>query len=208
MVNAAAPYRRENRHAVRVPIVLPSIEVTVDHAGDLTITLDRQPYSAPGDLQRGDLELVLNEIAADLGTPVRVQVHEADGSVFTDILTPPRATPDVDDVATRTPDPTAAVPKTPVLVAPVPAGDVSGVGASNVELRALHISAFGVSGEGFAAGEQVEVCVVVARHVTDDDGAARLRLPPALLADLQGLMLVGRTSGTVALSNIAGEGAA
>ena len=33
---------------------------------------------------------VLDDIAADLGTPVRVEVREADESTFTDIVTPER----------------------------------------------------------------------------------------------------------------------
>jgi hypothetical protein len=36
---------------------------------------------------------VLDEIAADLGTPVRVEVHEADGSTFTDIILPSEQAP-------------------------------------------------------------------------------------------------------------------
>ena len=88
MINAAAPYRRDDRQAVRVPIVMPLVEVTVDMKGYLTVTLDREPYSADGALTRGDLKRVLDDIAADLGTAVRVEVHEADKSSFTDIVTP------------------------------------------------------------------------------------------------------------------------
>ena len=53
-----------------------------------TVTLDREPYSADGALQRDDLQRLVDGIASDLGTPVRVEVHEADGSTFTDIITP------------------------------------------------------------------------------------------------------------------------
>jgi hypothetical protein len=52
----------------------------------------------------------------------------------------------------------------------------------------------------FADREEVAVCVVVARQVADADGTAQLRLPPALLADHPTVVLVGPTSGTVALS--------
>jgi len=170
MLNAAAPYRREDRSTLRVPVVMPLIEVTVDKDGCLTIWLDREPYSADGALRRDDLTRVLNGIAADLATPVRVEVHEADDSTFTDIVTPPRQVP---------------------------------VSAPSPKRRAL-ASAFGISGEGFTAGEQVEVCIVVARQIADRDGNAQLRLPPALLADHPSVVLVGRSSGAVALS----EGAA
>lgn len=90
MINAAAPYRRDDRQTVRVPVVMPLVEVEVDVTGFLTVALDHEPYSADGSLTRDDLQRVLDEIAADLGTAVRVEVHEADGNTFTDIVTPAR----------------------------------------------------------------------------------------------------------------------
>lgn len=88
LTNAAAPYRRDDRQAVRVPVVMPLVEVDVDKDGYLTVALDHEPYSADGALTRDDLKRVLDEIAADLGTAVRVEVREADMSAFTDIVTP------------------------------------------------------------------------------------------------------------------------
>ncbi|MBJ7353968.1 MAG: hypothetical protein JHC98_04010 [Thermoleophilaceae bacterium] len=90
MINAAAPYRRNDRQAVRVPVVMPLVEVEVDEKGFLNVTLDREPYSADGSLTREDLKRALDDIAADLGTAVRVEVLEADRSTFTDIVTPER----------------------------------------------------------------------------------------------------------------------
>lgn len=166
LTNPAASYRRDDRDAVRVPVVMPLVEVFVDSEGYLTVTLDREPYSADGALQRDDLQPLLDEIAADLSTPIRVEVHEADDKTFTDYVIPTRP-------ATK-PAPTT---------------------------RKALASAFGISGGGFTAGEQVEVCVIVARQIADHDGTAQLRLPPALLADHPEVVLVGRTSGVVALSD-------
>lgn len=90
VINAAAPYRRDDRQAVRVPVVMPLVEVEVDEKGSVTVKLDHEPYSAEGSLTREDLQRVLDEVAADLGTAVRVEVHEADGNTFTDIVTPDR----------------------------------------------------------------------------------------------------------------------
>jgi len=90
IIKSAAPYRRDELQAVRVPVVMPLVEVEVDEKGFLTVKLDHEPYSADGSLTRDDLQRVLDEIAADLGTAVRVQVHEADGNTFTDIVTPAR----------------------------------------------------------------------------------------------------------------------
>jgi hypothetical protein len=165
MLNATGRYRRDDRSTFRVPVVMPLVEVNVDKKGYLTVTLDREPYSADGTLMREDLKRVAQDIATDLGTPVRVEVCEADGSHFTDFITP-RPSRESDHAA-----------------------------------RKALASPFGISGEGFSAGEQVEICVVVARQVADDDGTAQLRLPPALLADHPRVVLVGRTSGVVALSD-------
>ena len=162
LLHAAAPY---DRSMLRVPVVLPLVEVRVGEDGSVSVLLDREPYSVEGSLTRDDLRRLLDDIAADLRTPVRVEVHEADDSTFTDIITPPRQAPG--------PDPSP---------------------------RTLLASPFGIAGEGFTAGEEVSVCVVVAQQVADAEGTTQLRLPPALLADHPSVVLVGRTSGTVARS--------
>ena len=90
LINAAATYRRDDRQTVRVPVVMPLVEVDVDDQGYLTVTLDREPYSADQSLTRTDLKRLVDDIAADLDTPVRVEVREADQSSFTDIVTPGR----------------------------------------------------------------------------------------------------------------------
>jgi hypothetical protein len=166
MINAAAPYRRDDHQTMPVPVVIPLVEVVVDKEGFLTVTLDREPYSADRSLTGDDLKPLLSDIATDLRAPIRVEVREADDSTFIDIITPRRP---------------AAEPAPPAA------------------RRAL-ASAFGISGDGFSAGEQVEVCVVVARQIADGGGTAQLRLPPALLASHPQVVLVGRTSGVVALS--------
>lgn len=166
-VGSGTPYRRDEPRT-RVPVVLPLVEVTVDDDGNLAVTLDHEPYSADGDLTRTDLRRVVQGIATDLDSAVRIEVHEADHTTFTDIITPPAQ---------------ASRPEPPPVA------------------RKAIASAFGISGGGFDAGEQVDVCVIVAKQVADDDGSAQLRLPPALLADHPQVVLVGRNSGVVALSD-------
>lgn len=175
MASAAAPYRRGDRQVVRVPVVMPLVDVVVDERGYLSVTLDREPYSSDGVLTRDDLPRVLDDIATDLGTAVRVEVRESDGSAFTDIITP--RTRSVADAPPPAPAPPAALAARPALA-----------------------SAFGICADGFTAGEPVEVCVVVARQVADEEGTARLRLPPALLDAHPKVVLLGRSSGVVALS--------
>lgn len=180
MINTAAPYRRDDRQAVRVPVVMPLVEVAIDERGYLTVTLDREPYSADGVWQRDDLKQVLDDIAADLGTPVRVEVHEADDSTFTDIVTPDRP-------QLRTVEP-APAKKAPSVVREMAGRVICGVAGE-------------VSGGGFFPNEEVAIAVVVAHQVAGIDGTARLRLPPALLEAHPGLVvLMGKDSGTVTVS--------
>lgn len=180
MLNTAAPYRRDDRTTMRVPVVMPLVEVSVDADGYLTVVLDRQPYVADSTLRRDGLQELVEGIAADLGTPIRVEVHEADNVLYADIIIP----------TTPAPGPT------PAPAAPVPTQAATGRTVTGTALA----SAFGVSAEGFTAGEQVQVCLVVARQTADDSGAAQLRLPPALLAEHPEVVLVGRTSGVVAFA--------
>jgi hypothetical protein len=177
MLNTATPYRRDNRSTMRVPVVMPLVEVTVDSNGYLTVLLDREPYVADRTLRRDALQALLEGIATELGTPIRVEVHEADNALYADIIIPTTPAPD----------------STP---APVPTQASTGRAVMGTALA----SAFGVSAEGFTAGEQVQVCLVVARQNADPSGTAQLRLPPALLAEHLEVVLVGRSSGVVALS--------
>lgn len=166
MINAPAPYRRDDRSTVRVPVVMPLVAVTIDQEGLLSVLLDREPYSADGALQRDDLKQVLDDIATDLRAPIRVEVHEADGSTFTDIVTPDRPHPNV---------------VRPIEQTTTSMGDVTG--------------------GGFLPNEEVAVAVVVAHLVASPDGAARLRLPPALLETHPGtVVLMGQKSGNVTIS--------
>lgn len=160
--------RRET--AARVPVVLPLVRIDV---GDrqLHVLIDREQYDVPDTwtlLGRGAVHRVVDDITARLGCPVRVQVTETDGSVFTDIVAPRREQPD------------DAEPKP----------------------RMGRSSPAEVIADGFAPDEEVAVAVIVTRQSAGADGTARFRLPPALLANRRAaVVLLGRTSGTVALSD-------
>lgn len=104
-VHVSPPYRRAARHSLEVPVVLPQVNVIVDEHGRLSVRVDAEPHHADENLQRADLERVVTGIAADLGSAVRVDVREYDGTVFTDIITPP-ADPQV--AAMESQAPTAA----------------------------------------------------------------------------------------------------
>lgn len=81
---------------VLVPVVLPFVEARIDSAGGLAVTVDREPYVIPANVVpagRPALTRILDEITTRLASPVRVEVHEADGTRFTDIVTPRPSTP-------------------------------------------------------------------------------------------------------------------
>jgi len=160
--------RRLSHSTSPVPVVLPFVEVRIDASGGLAVTVDREPYDIPANVVpagRPALRRILDEITSRLASPVRVEVHEADGAVFTDIVTP------------RPPTPAPSVPDE--LPADLLPREHAG---------------------GFVPGEQVAVAVVVSHATADDTGSAQVRLPAALMAKYRGaVVLVGRTSGTVAI---------
>jgi hypothetical protein len=170
LLGAAAPHRRHTQ-AGRVPPVLPLVQAHIHQDGSLDVHVDHDQHETPTGLTRADLPRVLGEITARLGSPVRVEVHEADGNVFTDI-----ATPDPEERPLR----------------------------MRAESTPLPLSPGEIGGGGFLPSEEVAVAVVVAHRVAGADGTARLRLPPALLADRPGVVfLLGRTSGTLAVNGAA-----
>lgn len=190
MLNTTRAYRREDRAPVRVPVVLPVVEVTINEHGNLTVTLDGEPCTADDTLGRDQLRYMVDTIATDLRSPVRVEVHEHDGTSFTDIITPtPEPEGSSEEPAPDTTRVTADAPSPPVHAVPTRVGPGT-----------VLASVFGIAGEGFTPGEDVEVYVVFARQVADEHGATHMRLPPALLADCGRVALIGRTSGTIALS--------
>ena len=73
------------------PVSLPLVVATVDTGGALTVTVDGAPFApeafAPAWL-RSDFGRIMDRITDQRRTPVRVEVHESDGTSFTDIITP------------------------------------------------------------------------------------------------------------------------
>lgn len=169
---ASTPYRRGSSDPLRVPAVLPLVLVRINDGGLLDVTIDNIGYDTDPASTREDLRRVLDEITRDLASPVKVEIHEPDGSVFTDIITP--SPPRPADHESQTP----SVAETRVTTVP---GEVAG--------------------GGFIPNEEVAIAVIVAHQTAEADGTSRLRLPPALLAGRPGsVVLFGRSSGAVVLS--------
>lgn len=182
MLNAAASYRREDRAAPRVeqrvPVVMPLVDVRIDVEGTVTVKLDREPYATDTPLHRGDLQRLLGKLATDIETPIRVEVREADGSTFTDIVTA----------------------ESPEVALPEPLRP----GTAAHDQTAGQMESMTANGR-FLPLEDVAVAVVIARQTASEDGVANLRLPPALLEAHAGrLVLVGQQSGAVVMGGVSG----
>jgi hypothetical protein len=178
MLNAAASYRREDRAAQRVaqrvPVVVPLVDVQVDLDGTVALRLDREPYATDTPLHREDLQRLLGKLATDLDTPVRVEVREADGSAFTDIVTPgPQDVPPPDPPRPATAQPDQATGET-------------------------------ASGRFLPLEDVAVAVVVAHQTASEDGMANLRLPPALLESHAGRLMLVGQQSGAVVVSGVSG----
>lgn len=172
LLNPDSAYRRSTSRP-RIPVVLPLVCVGVDDTGSLSVTVDDEPLSDASALTREELRPLLDRIATERGSALRVEVHEPDGKVFTDIHTPE---------PTTTPEPT-----------PEP---VRHERSAHDGQPSVIVKTGSLAGEGFQPGEEVAIAIVVHRAVSDSDGTLDLHLPVALLDRQAGeVVLVGEQSG-------------
>ena len=158
--------------SVPAPVVLPHVVVRPDGAETVTITVDRDRVSDEP-IPRVQLGEAIGQIVEQVAAPVRVEVHEPDGAVYADILTPP---------ADQTGDPPPAA-KRPHRRGRPP----------QVE----------VSGDGFLPGEAVHVAVTLATATADSDGHISVHLDPRRARGNRGPVLkVGATSGTTLVQDV------
>ena len=156
------------------PVSLPLATITVDPYDVLTVSLDGAEYPPPSPTEpwtKGQFGELLDVLTADRTRTIRVEIHESDGSTFTDII-----------YAARAPRPE------PVAQSPAPR-------------RARHRHApetIEVTGIGFQPGEDVTVAVVRSAAEATAAGTVRATLNlgelPAGSADI---LLVGTTSARV-----------
>lgn len=164
------------------PVVVPVVEFTIDGDGSMTVTVDGVPHLpepfAPG-WRRESFPTILDTLTAQYRTLLRVQVREADGSTFTDIITPPRERPAPKPWETP---PTSTAPPRP----------------------AAHPVLHQVAGSGFVPGEDVAVAIIHAHSDAAQDGTARalLTAEQAAAAVTGEVILLGRVSGTLTIGRI------
>lgn len=162
------------------PVELPHAVITVTETGTLDVTLDGTEVPPPeGETwTRSTFGPLLDALTRDRTSTVRIEVHESDGSVFTDIIRTRRRT---------TPEP--------------PNADAQGgtqVKASSKRRPDLAE----VTGEGFVPGEEIAVAVIIAHTDAASTGHARALLDRRQLRSLPTdgggeVVLFGRVSGTL-----------
>lgn len=134
------------------PVSLPLAVITVDPYGVLTVSLDGAEYPPPSPTApwtKGRFGELLDVLTADRTRTIRVEIHESDGSAFTDIIR-----------AARTPHPV------PAAQSPAPR-------------RARHRHApetIEVTGTGFQPGEDVTVALVRSTAEATAAGTVRVTL--------------------------------
>ncbi len=178
LLNPATAYRRSTNRP-RVPVTLPLVRVDVDKQGLLDITVDEVPLpdtDTKSRLSRDELPPLLDRIATEHDSALRIEIHEPDGTVFTDFHT--HRTPRDDEPPVPRVHAQEAAARRTTLSAQIRSGEVTAI--------------------GFADGEEIAIAVVIYRHRAKADGTIELNLPVALLERHQAdVVLVGATSGSV-----------
>lgn len=162
---------------------VPLLVLDVHEDGTLTATLDGRLIEPPAGTRawrRASFPEIIDHATQARAFPVRVTVHENDGTTFTDIL------------------PAAA----PVRQAPEPGAEPEAGRAVKRRRGADPVEVDG--GDGFIAGEDVAVALITAHTDASHDGRVRTLLDPAVIAAtrVREVVLVGRVSGTIAVRSL------
>ncbi|WP_150462978.1 hypothetical protein [Nesterenkonia ebinurensis] len=176
------PRHSSRRERSGTPVVLPHVVITAAETGVLDVTVDGTAFPPPAEgieWTRRTFGALLDAITEDRRVAVRIEVHETDGSVFTDLIHARRPKPaEPEESKSETPSSRQA--------------------KSRRKKRAELVE---VTGEGFVPGEDVAVAVVVSQTDATGIGHARALLDTTQLADLLRdgtgeAVLFGRVSGT------------
>lgn len=185
---------RRNRHTPRPsqsgpPVELRHVTIAVTETGALEVTVDGGVFPAPengpesGAWTRGTFGALLDAVTEDRTVPVRIEVRESDGAVFTDIIHARRPT-----------------------TTPTPAPDETEMPDVGPAKRARHgknrPELVEVTAEGFVPGEDVAIAVIVSHTDATGTGHVRTLLDTGRLADVLAdgigeVVLLGRVSRTV-----------
>lgn len=173
-------HHHHSADSAQTPVVLPLAVITVDTYGILTVTLDGADYPPPSPTvpwSKARFADLLDTLTLDRTRTIRVEVHESDGSTFTDIIH-----------ASHTPR--------------TPRSDES----AEAPRRARHRHTpdiIEVTGAGFTPGEDVTIALAYTTTEASASGTARATLdlgePAAGGADV---ILIGSTSARVVVRRV------
>ncbi|MFK5159680.1 hypothetical protein [Propionibacterium freudenreichii] len=173
-------HHHHSADSAQTPIVLPLAVITVDTYGALTVTLDGAEYPPPSPTvpwSKARFADLLDTLTLDRTQTIRVEVHESDGSTFTDII---HAAP---TPRTHPYEETAGAPR-----------------------RARHRHTpdmIEITGAGFTPGEDVTIALAHTTTEATAAGTARVTLDlgemPAEGADV---ILIGSTSARVVVRRV------
>lgn len=187
--NTRHPSRRTKKtkpsdQELDVPAVLPHVVITVtEPTGSLAVTVDGEDFPASendGVWSSARFGELLDAVTEDRTRTVRIEVHETDGSTFTDIIRARRRTSNDTDPEQ---EPTETTPS-----------KTTGKQAAAT-----------VSGEGFLPGEDVAIAALVTETTANEDGEVESRLTRRQKANLRAgaeVLVFGRTSGTTVLRRL------
>ena len=157
------------------PILLPLAIVTVGEIGAVSVMLDGvefPPLDSDKPWTRAQFGELLDALTLGRKRTVRIEVHEFDGSVFTDII--------------------QAVRKE---------GTTVETGQPSTMRRARHRPThqlIEITGSGFIPGEDIAVALSVSTAEGSADGSARALVDLGQLVDHRSeIMLIGRVSGVI-----------
>lgn len=163
-----------------VPVTIPTVILQVRDDGTVDATIDGHPLPPPdqvGRWRRTSLPQIIDHASNDRTIPVRIEVHETDGSTFTDLVTarPKRATD-------------------------APAARETALSPRRAALPAFH----SVEAPGFVPGEDVAVAVIVSHTDATGTGHARALIDLDTLPDnrTHEVILFGRISGTLTVRRL------
>ncbi|MCO5293821.1 MAG: hypothetical protein M9882_02790 [Homoserinimonas sp.] len=156
-------------------INIPIARVRVDERGAMHVTLDGEEFPPPGvgsKWSRVRFGELLDALSSHRTRTVRVEVHEYDGSVFTDIVHATRSERIADEV-------------------PLPSA------TRRARHRTTH-QLIEIRGSGFIPGEDVTVALTLSSAEGAADGTARAVVDLSQIADQNTeLVLIGRISGVI-----------
>jgi hypothetical protein len=164
----------KNQPASSAPVTIPLVVLTVHRNGTITVTKDGTvlPPPAHSTWRRSSLPEIIETASSRRTVPVWVEVHETDGTSFTDLF-PAQPQPRHHEAAASKPRHAAPDPQ--------PA-----------EIRA----------EGFVPGEDIAIAPVTGHIDAAKDGTARALIGPAEYPNVREVVLVGRVSGTLAVRRL------